>query len=180
MFLLATLENGTKLVSEFSKLGKVEKYANQVFTGYKPFNAWRVTGTVNPANGEKALIRTRDMINGKLIVSLAEVEPTTEDHNLDPANFRPVAHMQKGTFGTFKVPAENTPEGLTAGAEYQIHMDEASRRKYVVARAAIEGADPTTAEGQEVRHYLDADRTSFHVDSVDPEYDDYEDPDDDF
>lgn len=158
MFLKATLQDGTDVVSEFSKLASPQKYANQVFGGLKPFNAWKVVGSTHPHSGERVLVRERVMYNGKLVMAITEVEPTTEQHDLLPSNFQPVSVMQKGGRGFYTVPEAAPQDDLVSGARYPIHRDPSTFRDYVVVRAAQEeGGEEggTMVEVSEVRYYLD-------------------------
>lgn len=141
MFVQAILKNGEVVVSEFSKLTNLTPYAAQAFARMRPFNHWEVTGTVHPESGERVLYRTRHLISGDYIMSMTEVEPKPgreEDHNYDPDNFQPVSHMQKGAYGSWTAPAENTPEGAVAGVKYPIHRDEATWQMYVILKVATE------------------------------------------
>lgn len=153
MFLRATLDDGTQVVSEFSKLVSVGRYAAQVYIGSKAFNGWKVVSTTHPHSGEQTLVRERVLYNGKNIRLIEQVEPTTEEHGLDPANFRPAAVPQRARFGSYTVPEEVPHEGLVAGARYPIHRDPESFRQYVIVRVA-EG------EAAEVRFYLDGEGTN--------------------
>lgn len=148
MFLRATLDDGTQVVSEFSKLASVGRYATQVFSGQKAFNGWKVVGTTHPHSGEQTLVRERVMYNGRSVRSIEQVEPTTEEHGLDPANFQPAATPQRALHGSFTVPEEVPHADLVAGAKYPIHRDPETFRKYVIVKVATE-------EAAEVRHYLD-------------------------
>lgn len=145
MFLQAKLRDGTTVISEFSKLASVQKYANQVFAGVKPFNAWRVVGDTHPVSGEKVLLRTREMINGKEIVSITEVQQ----------DGTPIITTQAGARGLWKAPlgASVEVEGVqaSAGETYPKHRDPVSMREYVILRAAAEGGE------SEVRYYTDGD-----------------------
>lgn len=155
MFLRATLADGSQVVSEFSKLGHPQRYASQVFGRQKPFNAWRIKGDTHPHNGERILLRERVMVNGDHIRQIEEVEPTVEDHGLDPANFQPVTVMQKGPRGLFTVPDPAPQDDLVVGAKYPVHRDVNNFRDYVLVRAA-QPAEDGEGEGEpEVRYYID-------------------------
>lgn len=167
MFLQATLADGGKVVSEFSKLGRVERYVNQVFTGAKPFNAWKVVGTEHPHSGERVLIRTRAMLNGTNIVSIEEVEVKPEigdNHQYLPENFLPKASLQKGQYGFWTAPEDGSVENAVAGAQYPVRKDEATLRRYVILRVGDPSADPSEVASQEIRHFLDAERAVFSND----------------
>jgi hypothetical protein len=161
-FLLATLANGTAVVGEFDDLGGTgQGYATQVFALAKPFNAWRVTGTQHPASGEAVKVRTRVMYGGHQIVSIQQVKPKTESHGYDPQNFEPVEEIQRGQYGVWTAPAENTPDGARAGLDYPIHRESTDLRRYVILTAA--GPDGTG----EVRHYIDAGESARTYGSID-------------
>jgi hypothetical protein len=140
MFLRAKLKDGQVLVSEFSQLARVERYAIQVYNGTKPFNAWKVVSTDHPVSGERQLHRERMLVNGAEIVSLQQVEPTTEDHGYEPDHFQPVAVAQRGPRGVYRVPEEDAPEEVTAaggtpGMEFPKHRDEMSFRDFIFLNA---------------------------------------------
>lgn len=151
-FLMATLASGVAVVAEFSRLnGSGQGYASQVFSGRKPFNAWRVVGSTHPHSGEAVLVRSREMYNGSEVVKVAQVRPLAgreETHNYDPANFEIVQEMQKGQYGMWTAPTENTPEGAVAGAAYPIHREPESLRRYAILKVA-------QGEDAERRFYLD-------------------------
>jgi hypothetical protein len=155
MFLKAKLQDGSEVVSEFAKLGRVERYVTQVFQGYKPFNAWRVVGNTHPVSGEEVKTRTRVMLNGKSILSITQVEPTVEDHGYDPASFKLMEAPTKGEHGSYTVPEEGGPEGVEPGVVFPVHRDD-SFRKYVILRVANPEAEAGTVESVENRHYLSA------------------------
>jgi hypothetical protein len=150
MFLKATLNDGTMVISEFSKLGNPQRYALQVLQGVKTFNVWRVVSTVHPASGDACLLRQRQMISGRDVRSIEQVEPTEfrQPGDLSPASFQPVAILQKGQFGNWKAPNENTPAGAVPGVEYPIKREPASLMRYVTLKVASDGVD-------EVKFFLD-------------------------
>ena len=141
----ATLKSGEVVHSEFDRLTKVGKYATDVFTGKKPFNAWRILERVHPHSGEKCLIRERLMINGTEIRSLRQVK-------MGPAgNYEPVPTVQSGERGVWTAPSNPDDAVVDAvmGEQYPVHRDMTDLRDYVILRAGNE-------EGQdEVRYYLD-------------------------
>jgi hypothetical protein len=159
MFLRAQLKDGTQVVSEFSKLARVQRYIVSVFTGTKPFNAWKVTGEAHPVSGEEVRYRERRMYNGDAILFVEQVEPTTEDHGYDPSNFQPVATMQKGGRGTYTVPeGDLRPEELSeveSGTQFPLHRDANSFRDYIILQAADPEADEADEAGSERRFYTD-------------------------
>jgi hypothetical protein len=152
-FLMATLNDGTQVVSAFENLGGTgQGYATQVFARVKPFNAWKNVGNTHPHSGEPVKIRTRVMYSGAEIRSISQVKPIAgreESHGYEPENFEAVSEMQHGRYGMYVAPSENTPVGAVAGAEYPIHREEDSFRRFVILRVA-------TADTVEVRHWLDA------------------------
>ena len=154
MFLMATLTTGGQVVSEFTELKKVQKYAQDIFAGRASFNAWKVVSNVHPASGEKVLIRERLLISGEHIVSIQQVQPTTTEHEYMPNYFVPVQVMKEGDRGLWQVPEGTTVEvdGViaTPGLDYPHHREARSLREYVILRAAND------AEGvPEVRYYTD-------------------------
>lgn len=151
MFLMATLDNGESIVSEFSKLAHVERYVAQVMAGGRPFNAWRVVSKVHPESGDACLVRTRQMISGRKIalVEIVERNATATADSLDPQDFTSLPMVQRGQYGTWKAPAENTPAGAVAGVEYPVKRDPATLVRYVTLKVAAESAP-------EVRFMLDA------------------------
>jgi hypothetical protein len=155
MYLMAQLKDGTKVVSEFSKLAKVQRYVTYVFQGVKPFNAWKVSGDSHPVSGEQVLMRERTMYNGRDILSIVQVRPTTEEHGYEPENFEPVSSMQKGGRGVYTVPEQGGPEGIEAGTQFPRHRDPRSFRDYIVLREADPEAEPHTEEAGQHRFYLD-------------------------
>lgn len=158
-YVQATLKNGTVVVSAFTKLAGVENYGRDVFAGRKPFNAWEIVGTTHPASGEAVLVRRRRIYNGSEIASLEEVRSVVgEDHGLDPANFEPVLHVQRGRHGSLHRFTEgNAPEGAVTGLDYPVHTDPARAhgfQKYVILRVAqpAVGDEPGSPEQ---RFYLE-------------------------
>jgi hypothetical protein len=165
-FLKAVLEDGTEVVSEFAKLeGSGQRYIGQVFAGQKPFNAWRVVGSVHPITGEPALVRSRVMLNGSQITRVTQVKPVAgreEDHGYAPDAFEPVTEVQSGEFGTWVCPSEGAPEGAVVGASYPVHRDPASMERFVYLTYAT---DRETHEG-EVRYLLDQGRVVLGGDPI--------------
>lgn len=156
MFLMATLANGRRVVSEFTKLSKAQKYVNGVFAGTESFNAWKVISRIHPSSGEVALIREREFISGQHIVSIQQVEPIRSDHEYDPNLFKPLRLTKEGEYGLWRVPAGTVVEvdGViaTPDFDYPVHRDNRSLRDYVILRVANE------ADGiAEVRWYTDGD-----------------------
>lgn len=144
-------------VSEYRKLGNIEKYLKRVFYENKPLNVWHVISEVHPDSGEAVLYRRRLVLNGKNIVAVEEVVPTESRRGNDysPNLFQPKPVIEKGQYGTWTAP---TTEGALVvdarpGATYPIHRDPESVRRYVVLKAG-EGED-------EIRHYLDPERPQF-------------------
>lgn len=186
MFLRAKLIDGTQVISEFTKLGRTERYVNQVFTGQKPFNAWRIVGRAHPVSGEAVVLRTRLMLNGSQVVAVEQVVPTIEDHNYDPANFKSAETVQKGSQGIYTVPEQDVPEplaGVAPGTQYPIHRDDGSFRKFIVTRVANPEAEAGSAESIDQRFYLDgqgerAPATAYASRDTEDDGDDWEDDDD--
>jgi hypothetical protein len=152
MYLQATLRDGTRVVSEFTKPQNIARYAAQCFAGMRPFNAWQTTGNRHPYSGEEVLVRQWRLINGREVMTIEQVQPRPgfeTSHDMQPENFEPVPHVQQGPQGGWTAPAENTPEGAVVGARYPVHVTEGDLRTYVILRAA-------DAQGQgEIRHYVD-------------------------
>jgi hypothetical protein len=133
-FLMATLKDGRKVVAEFSKLkGTGQGYTGRVFAQAMPFNAWRVVGHTHPVSGERVLVRTRVMINGAEIAEIAPVQPRDgiANHNYEPENFEPATEIQRGQYGVWTAPRENTPEGAQPGVAYPVHRDEVTLARFV-------------------------------------------------
>jgi hypothetical protein len=158
LYVRATLTDGSAVVSQFGKLEGIETYARQVFAGSKPFNVWTVVHTTHPASGEACLVRRRRVVPGSRIAELEVVEPVqnanlepTADGLLDPSQFQPALHIQKGEAGlhTFEA-TEDLPEGAVAGIGYPIHREAFgySFLRYVILRVAQDGAE-------ELRHWID-------------------------
>ena len=176
MFLMATLADGRRVVSEFTELSKVQKYALDVFSGRSTFNAWRVVGTVHPASGERVLMRERELIDGRHIVSLQQVEPKpglTMPHEYEPSRFQPVVLMKEGEYGLWRVPTGTTAEseGVVAmpDVDYPQHRDARSLRDFVILRAANEAEDIS-----EVRYYTDGQPAPTTVGAVEDEDDSWD------
>jgi hypothetical protein len=167
IFVLATLRDGSRIVSPFTKLAGLESYSKDVFAQRKPFNAWQIVSTRHPVSGEAGVLqRRRRLISGDQIVELEEVKPKegiTNLLSLNPEDYEPVLHLQRGEGGfhvftpareaTELAPAVELPEGAVPGVEYPIHRepDGYGYVRYVILRA--EGMD---GEGSpELRHYLD-------------------------
>lgn len=153
MFVLTTLKTGEKFISEFTKLRGLRSYSSQVMSGQKSFAAWTVVAREHPASGEPCLVRTRTFVSGTAIATMTEVAPTTEDHEYDPENFKPVEHFQKNEYGFFQFTDALAAdiEGAVAGIEYPIHRDPTSLRKYVI----LSVAEPENSV-EEQRHYIDS------------------------
>ena len=154
IFAEATLNDGSKVVSEFSKLGGIGNYSAAVMAGRKGFNAWRVVGTIHPASGEPCLVRERTVLNGSEIRSIREVTPLPgreQDHGYDPGAFQGVQEVQSGQYGIWRAPTNGSAvEGAVPGMEYPVHRDEGTLEKYVILRWAEDGEG-----GGEVRHYFE-------------------------
>lgn len=145
--LKATLDDGSTVMAEFNALANVDKYATQVFMNTKPFNVWTVVSHVHPHSGEAVLMRTREMINGKRIVRIVEVD----------ADGQPVVSVQRGAGGLWMAPTDGSgPADAVPGAKYPVHRDAATVRRYVILRA---GAGNGGSNG-EVRHWLDTAETT--------------------
>lgn len=181
MYLRATLDDGTQVVSEFSKLASAGRYSAQVFDGRKPFNGWKVVGSVHPHSGEPLLHRERRMYNGNNVRMIEEVEPTTEEHGLAPENFRPLAVPQGSHRGFYTAPTPALHDDMVEGARYPQHRDPENYRDFVILRVAGEYQS-------EVRYYLDGRGDSpmyegaypiyGREDTSSPEEDDFDDDDD--
>lgn len=148
-FLQATLDTGEVVVSEFSKLGNVDRYTTQVYAGAKPFNVWKIVVTVHPASGERVPSRTREMVNGRRIVKIVEVD----------ANNQPIVKVQRGEQGLWQVGADRSsipglPAEVQDGVEYPVHRDPASTRRFIIVTAADENGQG------EIRFWLDQGETS--------------------
>lgn len=137
MFLQATMDDGSKIVSEFTKLGHVQRYITQVLAGGRPFNAWAIVSDTHPESGDKCLMRTRNMISGHKIKSIEIVRRMAgaPEHSMAPQSFVPVPLIQRGQYGSWKAPLENTPAGAVAGVEYPIKRDAVTLQRYVVLKA---------------------------------------------
>lgn len=154
-YLRAVLVTGQVVIAAFQKLsGTGQNYVSQVFSGRKPLNVWTKVSTVHPKSGEAVLFRTREMIGAAAIRSISAVKPKAgfeaEDvHQFDPTNFEAVVEMQAGENGTYTVPAEQTPEGLTAGDQYPIHREPNDLRRYIVTKVAA-------GDVPEQRYFIDS------------------------
>jgi hypothetical protein len=136
LYLKATLHDGTVVVSEFSRLRNVQRYATQVFAGIKPFNVWTVVSTTHPASGEPVLFRTQELVNGRDIERIERVKPITTDStavSLDPSNFVACPVMQRGERGVYMLPADQAEhDGIVAGVEYPVHRDPSTMADYII------------------------------------------------
>ncbi len=153
LHVLITLKDGTKFVSEFTKLRGIGTYAAQVMTGKKALNRWHVISHEHPVSGERVLVREREMINGVEVRAMQEVMPKPDANERDVAALKPNAFIakpsiEKGPHGLhlFDPTDETRPEGVSTTLPYPIHRDPESLRKYVILDAR--GETP-------VRHYLD-------------------------
>lgn len=136
-YLEATLLDGTTVTGEFSRLANMGRYVSQVFSGQKPFNAWRTVSDVLPS-GEKAATRSRVMLAGSQIASIREVDAVGQT----------VTEIARGPRGRWTAPAGI--DGVTEGTVFPKHRDNSTLRDYVILAAAAEG----TSELQK-RLYLD-------------------------
>lgn len=155
MFLMATLVTGRRVVSEFAKLAKVQKYVNDVFSGAESFNAWKIVARVHPTSGEETLIREREMISGKQIVSIQQVVSLVENHGYLPDKFAPARLTKEGEKGLWRAPHATTileTDGVVVmpGVDYPLHRDPHSLRDFVILRAGNEAE-----EIEEVRYFID-------------------------
>lgn len=143
----ATLKNGEKVYSQFDKLTKIGKYSSDVFSGRKPFNAWRVVANVHPASGEKVLIRERLMVNGTEIAKLRQVKPNGD------GTYAAVETVQSGERGVWTAPdnPDDQVVGAVMGMQYPVHQSSSDLRDYVILNAEGHDGNP------EVRHYIDGD-----------------------
>jgi len=163
-FLLITASDGTQFISEYRKLGNIEKYLKRTFFENKPLNVWNVVSEVHPDSGEAVLYRTRTIVNGRNVISVQEVTPVEgrqgDDYSPESFELKPV--LERGQFGTWTAP---TTEGALVvdarpGATYPIHRDAESMRRYVILKAG-QGEDET-------RHYLDPERPPYSSSSFAP------------
>ena len=150
MFVRAKLIDGTEVVSSFERLTGIRKLSADVLGNRKAFPVWRVVGTTHPESGEPCLTRTRQFVSGRTIAHMEIVEPTTEVHEYDPANFSPVVEVARGEAGRMVFTEDMDPvEGVRVGVEYPLHRDPDGRRFVVVTSNSAEGE-------QDVLHYIDA------------------------
>jgi hypothetical protein len=124
-YLKATLQDGTEVIGQFSKLEKVGRYIAQVFAGQKPFNVYKTVGDTLPS-GEKGALRTRETIRGSLITRIVEVNE----------GGTPIAEIPRGTRGRWTVPSNSQIEGLVPGTVYPKHRNARSLRDFVIVKAA--------------------------------------------
>lgn len=153
VFLKATLKDGSSVVSEFTKLTKVQRYAQQVLSGAKTFNVWEIQSPTHPESGEAAPVRTRRILAGHNIVEIVEVEPTIEAHGYSPGAFVAKARGASGSRGRWTVPETAQPiiaDGnmLSKGTEYPLHRDRSSWRDYIIVKESVDGSP-------QVRFYID-------------------------
>jgi hypothetical protein len=151
MFLRVTLNDGRSYVSEFSKLGRVQRYVTQVMAGQKPFNVWSIVGRTHPVSGEPFLTRSRLMLNGSDILAVEQVErkASADPDSMNPLDFRPVVQHEKMRGGLYKTPSEGIVHDdytLPGDTEFPIHRDDATLRRFVYA---------VYSETAPVRHWLD-------------------------
>lgn len=166
LYVLATLKNGEQVISEFEELRGIRTLASDVMSGRKAFPVWRKVGDTHPVSGEAVTLRTREFISGTEVARMQVVEPIIEDHDFDPANFRPAVQLKSGRYGIWTAPEDEDerPEGIEAGTQFPVHRDlEQDNRRYVILQVARDGAD-------EVRYYIDPEA---HEESM--EWDDVED-----
>lgn len=141
MYMLIALKSGEKFVSEFTKLRSPQKYAQQVFSGQKVMNVWRVEALTHPASGERVLIRSRKIVPGEAIAYIEQVTPKpglneVHEHEYKVENFEPYLVIQRGKGGMHVfLDNEDLPDGAVPGIEYPVHLDE-RRKKYVIVTAA--------------------------------------------
>lgn len=159
-FLKAKLTDGTEVISGFSKLKGVGQYASKVMFGAQPLNVWRPVPDMQHPSGQKVLARTRQMISGRLIESITEVEPTVEDHGYDPRNFRPRITWQSGNGGIWTCPDPAPAEGLVPGTDYPVSLTRENPRHSVVVSSNPDG---TVAS----RYYIDGRGENGEAGSVD-------------
>jgi hypothetical protein len=144
-----------QVICEFQQKQGMRRFARDVMAGAKALPVWRVVGTEHPHSGERVLLRTRQFINGRIVLDMEEVEPVVEDHDYEPGNFtqapsiRALNGSSRNGLWTAPVADEDRVEGAEPGAQYPVHRDVADSRRYVLLKAAGEFTP-------EVRHYLDA------------------------
>lgn len=171
MFVRVTLRDGSRAVTEYTRVRNLPTYAAEVFGGRKPLSLWRPADeNRHPISGEPCLIRTRVLIPGAEVTKMEQVMPNRPDHNFDPDNFDPIPVIQgtqrrNGLF-RFKPDDPNLPELAVPGIDYPRHFEGTgySQRSYVILQAEMDG-EP------EVRHYLEASARSHREEWHDAEGD---------
>ncbi|HEX5097244.1 MAG TPA: hypothetical protein VFX21_14555 [Acidimicrobiia bacterium] len=161
LYALATLNDGTKIVTEFEKLKGIRQLAADVFSGKKGFPVWRKVSDVHPISGEPGVLtRRREFISGSVITRLEVVKPKpgfeSEDlHQMMPEFFEPdaiMSNLDRNGLWTAPTAQEDLVAGATPGAQYPLHRDP-DQRRYVILTW---NEDPAA----QVRHYLDAERVA--------------------
>lgn len=148
-YLMATLTDGTRYISGFQKLDKVQKYIGEVFGGVKPFNIWKPVGDTLPS-GEKNMLRTRKFLNKDMIREIDEVEPIPDSDGastLNPDQFRSIVYPTRGARGLWTVP-HGLQNSLIPGTVYPLHRDALAERDYIIVRGATE-------RDEEDRYWID-------------------------
>lgn len=141
MLVMAILSSGRKVVSEFTKVENLRKYAAEVFKGTRPFNVWHKNGTDHPS-GEEILQRSRELINGDKIESIQEVTRVGgEAGDYAPEHFAPVFNIKRGPAGIWTCPTDpaQVPEGAVPGVKYPVKISALSGRRYVTIQKGVEG-----------------------------------------
>ena len=145
-FIRATLDSGEQIVSRFDGLASVHKFAQQVFSGVRPFIAYAVVSETHPASGEAVLMRTRRFVQPSSVRALDEVIWVGEGApNLGATTgWSSRVAPRAGRYGVWKVPEGETVEvngvRATPGVEYPVRYDAPSRTRYVILQAAQPGS----------------------------------------
>lgn len=161
LFVKAYLDDGTQVISEFTKLKGIRELSAQVYAGSKAFPVWKIVSDVHPESGEPVLSRTRQFLSGRIIDRLEVVEPTQENHGYSPDNFGPVISVSEGAAGRMVFTEEmDVPDGVAVNIEYPLHVAPDGRRFVIVTSNSAAG-------DEDVLHYIDAEGGD--TSEIDPE-----------
>ena len=145
-FIRATLDTGEQIISRFDGLASVHKFAQQVFSGVKPFIAYTVVSETHPASGEAVLMRTRRFVQPSSVRTLDEVVWTGTGAPDLTALDGWVSRVapRAGRYGVWRVPEGEVVEvagvRATPNVDYPVRYDAPSRTRYVILQAAQPGA----------------------------------------
>jgi len=139
LHVMATMLDGSTVVSEFGRLRGIRQLSADVMSGRKPFPVWETIAEVHPASGEVCKVRTRRFVSGHQIVGMEVVVPD------DGGGYVAEQRIAEGSAGLYSFSdTEDVPAGGVTGVAYPVALEPESGRRYVTLNASPDEA-PTDA-----------------------------------